>query len=232
MGWFQLDPENVARRVEAAGNAPGVPALAASVWRGALGFTLVSVLGFAPWAFGGGWFYRRLGEAGLYAVCALVFIAAAGPLMHRLIIGPGALSRFYKLFGASFAAYAVAWTAAWMLLGGHLGSLVGLFAGTALMGWMLARAFDARGETVKVIAALFLLNAAGYFAGGELYAWLGGMEGLPLADGTRIVIARSSWAVAYGIGFGAGLGVAFHQCQAATRARLARTQDAPGPAGG
>jgi len=220
VSWFQLDPESVARRVEACGKPLQVPTLSASLWRGTFGFTVVSLLGFAPWAFGGNWFYRHIGEAGLYAACALVFIAAAGPLMHRLIIGPGSLSRFYTLFGASFAAYSVAWTAGWMLWKGHPGSVAGLLAGTALMGWMLARAFDARRDALKVIAALFLLNAVGYFAGGVLDAWIAGMERLPVPRGTQIVIARSSWAVTYGMGFGAGLGLAFYLCQAETRKQL------------
>jgi hypothetical protein len=36
-------------------------------------------------------------------VCAIVFIVLSGLLLHRLIIGPGSLGRFYKLFSAAFA---------------------------------------------------------------------------------------------------------------------------------
>ncbi len=221
MSWFQLDPESVASRVQASGQPVHVPSLGASLLRGTLGFVLVSIAGFAPWAVAGGWFYQRIGEAGLYAVCALVFIGTAGLLLHRLIIGPGSLSRFYLLFAPSFGAYSVAWIIGWMALGGHPGSVVGLLAGTTLMGWMLTRAFDAGGETLKVIAALFVLNSAGYFVGGVVEGALLHMEGLPLSDMAQAIIAKSSWGVFYGAGLGAGLGWALHLCQAKTRELLA-----------
>lgn len=220
MSWFQLDPERVAERVRASGCPAVVPSLRSSLLQGILGFTLVSLLGFAPWVLAGGWFYRHIGEAGLYAVCAVVFIASSGLLMHRLIIGPGSLSRFYKLFTPAFATYSVAWTLGWMLLKGHPGSVVGLLAGTMLMGGLMTHAFNARRELVKVIAALFLLNGAGYFAGGVLDGWIRGMEDFPAAPSIRNALAHASWAVAYGAGFGAGLGWAFFLCQTKTRRRL------------
>ena len=160
MSWFQLAPDSIANRARAGGPA-NVPSLEASLLRGIIGFTLVSVAGFAPWALFGRWFYRGVGEAGLYAVCAIVFIGLSGILLHRLIIGPGSLLRFYKLFSIAFAAYSISWIIGWMSLRGAPGSLVGLFAGTAVMGWILAQAFDARGAAIKVIAALFLLNTLG-----------------------------------------------------------------------
>lgn len=221
MSWFQLDAENVAARVGASGQPARVPTLGGSLLHGALGFTLVSIAGFAPWAVAGGWFYRHFGEAGMYVACALVFIGTAGLLMHRLIIGPGSLSRFYLIFAPSFGAYSVAWIIGWMALGGHLGSVVGLLAGTTLMGWMLARAFDAGGETLKVIAVLFVLNTAGYFIGGFVEGALLHMEGLPVSDIAQAIVAKSSWGVFYGAGLGAGLGWAFHLCQAKTRELLA-----------
>src|SRR5688572_9196427 len=131
MSWFQLDAGQVVERVRAEGQVPEVPSLGSFVQRGIVGFTVLSVAGFAPWAVMGRWFYRNLGETGLYIVCAVVFIGLSGPLLHRLIIGPGSLSRFYKLFGVTFAAYSVLWIAGWMTLRGHPGSLVGLLAGTA-----------------------------------------------------------------------------------------------------
>ncbi len=222
MSWFQLGPEQVLRRIEADGSAPVVPTLMSSVLRGVLGFTAVSLLGFAPWVIFGSYIHQHLGEAGLYAVCALVFIASAGPLLHRLIIGPGTLLRFAKLFALSFAAYSVAWTVGWMLWKGHPGSVAGLLVGTAVMGWMMVCAFDARSKTISVILALFLLNAAGYFAGGMVDAWGADLEGIPISGSTQRAVARFGWALSYGIGFGAGLGVAFYQCQAGIREALAR----------
>ncbi len=210
MAWFQLDPHGLAGRAREAGSA--VPSLRTSLVRGTVGFTVVSVAGFVSWAIFGRWLGRHLGEAGMYAVCALVFIGLSGPLLHRLILGPGSLVRFYKLFGVSFTAYSVAWIAGWMALRGHLGSVAGLFAGTAVMGWMLCLAFEARRELVKVVGALFVLNSLGYFLGGEV-------EGVLIRQ--HALTAMLSWGVGYGLGLGAGLGLAFHFCQAQARALLA-----------
>src|SRR5690349_11360254 len=116
MSWFQLDAEKTLERVRAAGSAPDLLCMRSFIGRGIVGFTVLSVAGFAPWALGGRWFYRAIGEGGLYAVCALVFIGLSGPLLHRLILGPGSLSRFYKLFGITFAVYSVLWIAGWMAL--------------------------------------------------------------------------------------------------------------------
>ncbi len=210
MGWFQLDPQSLGDRARAAG--ANAPSLQASLVRGAVGFTVVSVAGFVPWAVFGRWLGRHVGEAGMYAVCALVFIGLSGPLLHRLILGPGSLGRFNRLFGLSFTAYSVAWIAGWMAFRGHLGSVAGLFAGTAVMGWMLCTAFEARRELVKVVGALFVLNSAGYFLGGVVEGWLIRQHALT---------AMLSWGVGYGLGLGAGLGLAFHFCQRRARALLA-----------
>lgn len=204
MSWFQLDPESTARR--AAGTQ--LPTRAASIVRGAIGFTLLSVAGFVPWAVFGRPLYRMIGEAGMYAVCALVFLVLSGPLLHRLIIGPGSLGRFYKVFTIAFTAYSIAWIAGWMALRGHPGSLAGLFAGTAVMSVILAAAFDAWRSLAKLVVILFLANAAGYFIGGVAEAKVPGVTGKLL------------WGVFYGLGFGAGLGWAFHECQSAARRLL------------
>jgi len=134
MGWFQLDPQSLAHRAR----NTRILSLSQSIWLGVIGFTVVSVAGFAPWALAGRWFYRNIGEAGLYAVCAVVFIGLNGLLLHKLIIGSGSLSRFYKLFTLAFVAYAAAWIVGWMSLKGHPGSIVGLLAGTAAMGMLVS----------------------------------------------------------------------------------------------
>lgn len=209
MSWFQLDPQSIADRARNAG-AP-VPTLGASLVRGTAGFTFVSVAGFVPWAVFGRWFHQHGGEAGMYAACAVVFILLTGPLLHKLIIGPGSMSRFYKLFGLSFTVYSIAWIVGWMQLRDHAGSVVGLLAGTVLMGGMMAAAFDAWGQVVKVIAVLFLLNSAGYFIGGVV-------EGALIQQ--HKLAAMLMWGVLYGIGLGAGLGLAYHFCQTRARALL------------
>src|SRR5262245_34942205 len=165
MSWFQLDPKSIADRARH-GCSAEVPSLGISLRRGIIGFTIVSVAGFAPWVLAGEWLRGLLGEAGLSAVCAVAFIGASGLLLHPLIIGSGSLLRFYKLFSVVFTAYSAAWMVAYMTLRGHVGGLIGLFAGTAVMGWMLTRAFDATGATMKSIVALFVANSLGYFVGG------------------------------------------------------------------
>jgi len=225
VSWFQLDPQSIADRVKASGATLKIPSLGASLLRGILGFTIVSVAGFAPWALGGSWLHRAVGEAGMYAACAIVFIGLSGLLLHRLILGPGSLPRFYKLFGTAFAAYSAAWIAGWMGLHGHLGSLAGLFAGTAAMGWIFADAFGERKAAPKSIAALFVLNTIGYYVGGWVEGTVAKLPHLSLAGivvekPPPITIAMLLWGVCYGVGLGAGLGLAFHFCQKTVRERL------------
>lgn len=210
MALFQLDPQSIAARVHAAGHPTPLPTLAASVWRGILGFTLVSVAGFSPWAIFDRWF-PGLREGHLYLACTAVFIGLSGICLHRLILGPGSLSRFYKLFSLAFVGYAIAWVGFWMALRGDAGSIAGLLAGTAVMGAILSLAFDAPQALPKVIAALFILNTLGYYAGG----WV---EGKLAVD--HLLAGMLLWGVCYGIGLGAGLGVAFHLCQERARTTL------------
>lgn len=224
MGWFQLDPERLADRARKAG-VPA-PSLGASLLRGTLGFTVVSVAGFAPWALLGGFFSRIGGEAGMYAACALTFIVLSGLVLHKLILGPGSLGRFYGLFSIAFTLYSIAWIVAWMKIGGHAGSLIGLFSGTLVMGAIFALAFEA-GILAGVlsVAALFLLNSAGYFLGGVVEQAIAAMKemkllGVHLDKRQTFTVAMLSWGVFYGLGLGAGLALAFHFCQAKARALL------------
>jgi hypothetical protein len=226
VGCFQLDPQSIVERVKTSAAPAALPSLGGSLLRGILGFTVVSVAGFSPWALGGRWLHRVVGEAGMYAVCAVTFIGLTGLFLHRLIIGPGSLSRFYRLFGVSFALYSAAWIAGWMGLHGHTGSLVGLFAGAALMGGMIAWAFDERRAAPPSIAALFVLNTTGYYAGG----WVEGkvaklprlsLAGIVVEKPPPITIAMLLWGVCFGIGLGAALGLTFYLCQRTVRERLA-----------
>jgi hypothetical protein len=210
MSFFQLDPASIAARARAAGT-PRIPSLGQSLLIGIVGFTAVSVAGFVPWAAFGHLLGPWVGESGLYAICALVFIALSGPALHRLIIGPGSLSRFYQLFSIAFLVYSAIWIPVWMSLRGPRGSVWGLLGGTFAMGVILALAFDAGRRIATVVVALFLLNAAGYFIGGECEEWLFAYHELA---------AKLAWGVCYGIGFGAGLGVAFYLCQAEARRLL------------
>lgn len=236
MAWFQLDPASLAQRTGSRRRGPA-GSLSSSVVLGAAGFCAVSLAGFVPWAYFGRALGAVVGEAGMYAVCAAVFMALAGLFLHRLILGPGSLGRFYRLFAIAFGAYSVAWIAGWMLLRGHPGSVAGLLAGTALMGWLLTRAFDARDAWIPVSAVLFLTNAAGYFIGGWVEGTLMGLPelrlaGSPLPRRSQMRLAMLSWGLFYGLGLGAGLGYAFHRCQRAARRLLdaAASPSSPGSA--
>jgi hypothetical protein len=225
VSWFKLDPQTLA--AAQTGNSPQARplSLTSSIVRGALGFCIVSIAGFVPWAIFGRTLGQQIGEAGMYVVCALVFIALAGLLLHPLIMGRGSLGRFYRLFPIAFGAYSVAWILGWMTLRGHPGSVVGLLAGTAIMGWIFTRAFKAPDALLAVIAVLFVANSIGYFVGGWVEGWLINLKewNLPAPlSGRRAQVrtAMLAWGVFYGLGLGAGLGHAFHRCQREARRLL------------
>lgn len=216
MPLFQLAPEDTAARVRSSASAPTLPTLTHSLLRGMIGFAIVSVAGFSPWPVMGAWF-RSSGEIALYVACTVVFIALSGPCLHRLILGPGSLWRFYALFTPAFVTYAIVWVVCWRELRGELGQqagIVGLLGGTAVMGIILVFAFGAYRQLLPVILSLFLLNTAGYCAG----EWLEGIFAWDLR-----LAGMLSWGLCYGLGFGAGLGLAFHFCQTRTRALLIGT---------
>jgi hypothetical protein len=218
---FGLDPASIVNRVKASGQPLRVPTLRESLLRGAIGFTVVSLGGFAPWVLAGRWFYRNVGEAGLYAACAIVFVGLSGWLLHRLIIGPGSLIRFYQIFSLAFVAYAVLWTIGWMALGGVAGGIAGLLAGTAAMGAILACGFTAWGASPRIIAILFLTNAAGYFIGEWAHHAVVALQTGPALDqSTRAMLAKAAWGLFYGVGFGLGIGFAFYAGQAKVRKAL------------
>lgn len=225
MSWFGLDPRSIVERVYAAPKTVRIPTLFESVVRGAVGFALVSVAGFTPWVLAGKWFYRNPGEPAMYAACALVFIILSGLALHRMIIGPGSLPRFYAFFGAAFLLYSIGWTVGWMALRGHSGSLAGLAAGTAMMAVMFGIAFEAKSRIADVAAVLFASNALGYFVGGWIEGYLShqsavNVAGIVLEGNALVVFMKYMWAVCYGLGLGAGLGYAFYACQTGVRALL------------
>jgi hypothetical protein len=188
-----------------------------------VGFTLVSLGGFGPWILASRWFYRHTGELGLYAACALVFVGLSGPLLHCLIIPPGSLLRCYKIFGLAFGSYALVWVLNWILLRGVMGGVAGALAGMVAMGGVLVWGFAARGAAVKVVAALFLTNLAGYFVGDWAHtAVLSVMSagGVGSKPSSAVLVSKIVWGLCYGLGFGAGIGMAFYLCQEEARRLL------------
>lgn len=217
MSWFQLDASTVASRVYADGDAGKMPTLGGSIARGVMGFTALTVAGFLPWVIAGGWLVRWLGEGGMLGVCAAVFFLLSGVFLHRLIIGPDSMLICYKLFSVVFVVFLAAWAAGWICLGGDVGSIAGFLAGSALVGWMLSRAFEVPSAFWKAAPLLFVLTVAGYLAGACMEGFVRVGDGLGLPPDVRTIVARLLWGACLGAGFGAGLGIALYHCQSDVR---------------
>ena len=176
--------------------------LRSSILRGSLGFTVVSVAAFAVWAFAAKWFQTRGGELAMYAACAAVFLGLSGPLLHRLVQGPGSLRRFYTTFVPAFIDYAVVWCLAWFKLGGRFGEWVGSAGGSLAFVVALAVLMKNFKALPMATLVLFILHSAGYFIGGEVYY-----------ASAKGALDRLLWGVLYGLGFGAGIGHAYWAMQ-------------------
>ncbi len=198
-----------------------------SRWRailvGALGFMGVSVAAFAVWAFGGGWFRGRGGEPAMYAVITVVFLGLGGVVLQSLLRGPRRLTRFYGAFVPAFLAYAVVWSVFWFWLGGGagewLGAILGCLVFVAISALRLGRP---PGQGLLLAGVVFFVaHTAGYFAGGRAMAhFMGAARQAPARSDERARwsrMAKLSWGVCYGLGFGAGLGCLYPVLQRAPR---------------
>jgi hypothetical protein len=212
MSLFQLDPASIAARVQATGQPARIPTLFGSMIRGKLGFIGVSLGGLAPWPIINRWF-PWAGEMGLYLSCTVMFIALSGLLLHRLIIGPGSLPRFYGVFALGFIAYAASWVGIYVLLREERPTIAGL-GGAIAMGLVIAFAFGAWRQAVKIIFALFVLIGIGF----HISLWLEEVLGHDLR-----LLAMALWALIYGGCFGAALGLSFYFAQDHARAALGVT---------
>ena len=188
---------------------------------GSVGFAAVSLGGFAIWAFAGRWLGDRVGEAGMYAVSALVFVVLSGLFMRPLMVGPRPLPRFYRAFIPAFLAYAAVWSVAWFSMGFGVGEWIGSLLGVIVLAALLGRALGSYRAFLAVCLFLFVAHSLGYFLGGELYYWSNKREAAEMFSGfSRRQIAlcgRMAWGLLYGLGFGAGLGYAFFKFQTPAR---------------
>ena len=184
-----------------AGDFGAVPSFQRSLLTGGLGFCLVSLCVFATVAFAERWMYAHLGLAGAYLAWAALFILLGGGVLGSLVVGRWRLPRFYLLFGPAFFAYAVGWVGAYFTLRGAAGEWVGSFAGSLLMGSVLALGFGVARSALSLSAALFVANSVGYFLGSVLNDSVGGSAGMLL------------WGAVYGLCLGAGLGAALYLAQ-------------------
>src|SRR5688572_12533034 len=173
-----------------------------SVAIGATGFTLASLAAYSVWAFAGRPLYRSIGEAGLYSLCAIVFILLGSILLRPLTRIP--LARFSAIFTTAFLAYAIAWCAAWFGAKGRPGEWLGSLAGSIAFCIVLAAWFKSWRALLISSLVLFVANSIGYFAGSWSYSAL---------RNEHAAIAKLAWGFFHGLGMGAGLGFAFYQVQ-------------------
>lgn len=177
------------------------PGQTASVLRGSLGFAAVGLVGFAVWALWGKWLTGHLKEGGFYAVLAAVFLALSGFTLHPLLPGPGSFRRFLTAFVPAFVAYAAVWCGAWFWLGFGWGEWLGSLGGTFAFALVAGLVLGNLRPLLRVTLVLFVAHSAGYFLGGPLH--------YRSAPQLRI-LGILGWGLLYGLGFGAGIGYAFH----------------------
>ncbi len=175
--------------------------LPSSIFRGAVAFAIVSIAGFAVWAFGAKWFQTHGGEGVMYACCAAVFVVLSGALMHPLVNGAGSLARFYKTFMPAFLAYAAVWCVVWFQTRDEPGEWIASAAGSLAFAAVLSLMFKNTRALLPAALVIFIGHSAGYFLGGIYYY------------AAHTVISRLLWGLIYGLGFGAGIGFAYHAMQ-------------------
>jgi hypothetical protein len=184
---------------------------------GSLGFAAVSVAAFSLWAFGGRWFHSHGGDAAMYSAIAAAFLVLSGAILHTLICGERALARFYGAFVPAFFAYAVLWCLAWFVVKGATGEWLGSLSGSFAFAWVVTKRMGGRASIVITGLLVFAAHSLGYFTGGKvMYGILGGCCADFFSGWSREqigVIAKLGWGLLYGLGFGAGIGMAFDRAQ-------------------
>lgn len=175
-----------------------VISLGRSLLVGTAGFTLASLIVYGFWAGAGRFMYRTVGEAGFYAVCAVLFVALGAVFLKPLT--SLSFGRFAALFAGAFFAYALCWCLAWFFVRGRAGEWLGSFAGSLAFCLVLAAAFRSWPSLVASTLVLFVCHSAGYFLGGVAYERI-------------TLLPQIAWGFFYGLGTGLGIGYAFDQAQ-------------------
>ncbi len=135
--------------------------LSRAVFRGGIGFCLVSLIVFATVAFGERWMYARLGQVGANIAWTMAFILLGGTVFGSLVADSRwRLPKFYLLWGLAFFAYATGWVVAYLTLRGAAGEWVGSLAGSLLMTIIFALGFNVARSIPKLslLALLCLLQ--------------------------------------------------------------------------
>lgn len=170
-------------------------------------FSLVAILSFSCWAWGGGIFPSELM---MYAACALVFLLGGGMAMWPILGGPCRMRWTYCLrFALGFILYSILWSAAWFVFRNTWGEILGSSLGVVGLTSFLRRYTNRELSFVAVVALLFLFHSLGYYAGDSLHSALQGRGNLPLtlpfAPAMVGVLSKLAWGVCYGLGLGWGL---------------------------
>lgn len=205
-----LDPDRVVERVRAEGRPFVLPTLRQTVTVGTVGFMIVGLVGFCPWAFGGRELPRALGTVGYYSLIALILFGGGAVVLKPIIIGRN-LSRFAVVFGVGFTLLSAAWIVGYALrLPYRLGEFGGLLVGTVLLALTIIAAFRASHCLVAGAVALVAGHVGGYVLADRLFS----IEALHNQYGMLL------WGLIYGAGLGSGLSVLLFLCQAEVRKRL------------
>jgi len=175
-------------------------------------FTLVAVLSFSCWAWGGGVFGS---EVAMYAACAVVFLFGGGLATWPILSGTARFRWTYSLwFAVGFILYSILWTAAWFVFRNTWGEVLGSSLGLIGLAWVLRRYANPDHSILAVVAILFLFHSLGYYAGDFFHSALQGRGSLPLAlpfaPATVGLLAKLAWGICYGLGLGWGLQAVLH----------------------
>lgn len=151
----------------------------------------------------------------MYSAIAAVFLGLSGAVLGPLAGGAG---RFYRAFLPAFLIYAVLWCAAWFGLKGRAGEWTGALLGCLAFTWISMKMLGGTRGWLLAALGLFVLHTAGYFAGDSAMYDLFVPEAKAAGKGTPewqqfMTLAKMSWGLFYGLGFGAGIGLVFHRAR-------------------